>query len=839
MSSIDGSSTRHLLEAALERSVALQVLAVLVERRRPDRLQLAAGERRLQDRGCVDRTLGRTGPDEVMELVDEEDDVAPLHDLLHHLLEPLLELAAVLGAGDEGGQIQGVDLLVLQQLGHLVRGDARREPFDDGGLADARLADQHGVVLLAAREDLHHALDLGLAPDDGIELPVRGGLGEIAAELVEQLRALRLLSRGAAGALLAPAGAGQHADDLVADLLGVGVEVEQDARGDAFVLAHEPEQDVLGADVVVSERQRLAEGQLEDLLRARREGDLAGRDLVALADDARHLRAHFLDCDVERLEHARGETFLFAEEAEENVLGTDVVVLEGAGLVLREDDDLASPFCESLEHPCRPSFQPITGGKLTHPPSRRSAPMVSDGCVVPVSEIRRRRAERREEDHVPDRLASGQHHRQPVDPEPQPAGRRHAVGERLHVVRILLLAFDELGLAPKALPLLLGVVDLRERVPELHPADEILEALGQRLVVVGGARERRDLDRVVVHDRRLDQARLDVVAEGMVDQLRPVLVCVGVDLARVQLIAERRLVANPEAVLGERIREANPLPGRLQVELVTLEGRLRRPHHLERDRLDQPLHPLHRVAVVRVRLVPLEHRELVRVLVRDALVAEVLADLVDALEPADDQPLQIELGRDPEIEVLLEVVPVRDERLREGAAVARLQHRRLDLDEAVGVEVAPDRRDDAAAQEEVRARLLVHQQVEVALSVPQLDVGEAVEGVRQRRTVLREQLEVGDLQRRLAPARLRRMPLHADDVAEIDVDLLGDQLDPAAPVDEVEERDLPHLAPRHHAAGEAELLRLVLRARLERLGVRADRSDLVPVGKALRNIARV
>ena len=87
-----------------------------------------------------------------------------------------------------------------------------------------------------------------------------------------------------------------------------------------------------------------------------------------------------------------------------------------------------------------------------------------------------------------------------------------------------------------------------------------------------------------------------------------------------------------------------------------------------------------------------------------------------------------------------------------------------------------------------------------------------------------------DPQRRLAAARLGRMSLHADDVAEVDVDLLGDQLDPAAPVDEVEERDLPHLAPRHHAAGEAELLRLVLGARLERLGLGADRSDLVPVG---------
>src|SRR5204862_161741 len=86
----------NLLEAPLEGRVALEVLAVLVERRRADRLQLAAREGRLEDRGRVDRALGRARADEVVQLVDEQDDVAPLHDLLHDLLEALLELAAVL-----------------------------------------------------------------------------------------------------------------------------------------------------------------------------------------------------------------------------------------------------------------------------------------------------------------------------------------------------------------------------------------------------------------------------------------------------------------------------------------------------------------------------------------------------------------------------------------------------------------------------------------------------------------------------------------------------------------------------------------------------------------------
>src|SRR5215211_6565785 len=61
------------------------------------------------------------------------------------------------------------------------------------------------------------------------------------------------------GALAAPAGTGQHPDHLVADLVRVGVEVEQDARRDALVLAHQAEQDVLGADVVVAQRQRLSQ----------------------------------------------------------------------------------------------------------------------------------------------------------------------------------------------------------------------------------------------------------------------------------------------------------------------------------------------------------------------------------------------------------------------------------------------------------------------------------------------------------------------------------------------------------------------------------------------------
>ena len=156
--------------------------------------------------------------------------------------------------------------------------------------------------------------------------------------------------RARAGALAASAGTGEHPDDLVADLLGVGVEVEQDARGDALVLADQAEQDVLGADVVVAQAQRLAEGELEHLLGARRERDLPGGDLLTGADDPHDLRADALDGDVEGLEDAGREALLLAKQAEQDVLGADVVVLESPRLLLGEDDYLAGSLCESLEH---------------------------------------------------------------------------------------------------------------------------------------------------------------------------------------------------------------------------------------------------------------------------------------------------------------------------------------------------------------------------------------------------------------------------------------------------------------------------------------------------------
>ena len=139
------------LEAPLERGVLLDVLAVLVERRRADGAQLAAREHRLEQVARRHGAFCGARADDRVQLVDEEDDPALRGlDLVQHRLEALLELASVLRAGEERADVERPDALALQPFGHVAGDDALREPFDDRGLAHAGIADQDGVVLRSA-----------------------------------------------------------------------------------------------------------------------------------------------------------------------------------------------------------------------------------------------------------------------------------------------------------------------------------------------------------------------------------------------------------------------------------------------------------------------------------------------------------------------------------------------------------------------------------------------------------------------------------------------------------------------------------------------------------------
>src|SRR6266853_1707883 len=254
----------HLLEAALERRVLLDVLAVFVEGGRAHAVQLAPRKRRLEHVARVDRALGLARSHHRMQLVDKDDGAAlVLRKLLQHGFQALLEFAAVLGAGKERRHVERERALPLERFGHFLVDDALREALDDRGLSHAGLADEHRVVLGAALQDLDHAADLVVAPDHRVELARARPLGEIERVFLQRLAA-------AFGFLAADRlAAANRLDRLIDRLLAAAVFLQQ-AAGFALVVVERKQKELRG-DELVAALLRFLVGQVQQAVQLARD----------------------------------------------------------------------------------------------------------------------------------------------------------------------------------------------------------------------------------------------------------------------------------------------------------------------------------------------------------------------------------------------------------------------------------------------------------------------------------------------------------------------------------------------------------------------------------------
>ena len=204
--------------------------------------------------------------------------------LLQHGLEPLLELAAIFRAGDQRAHVERQQLLVLQALRHVAVDDAQRQAFDDRGLADAGLADQHRIVLGAARQHLDGAADFLVAADHRIELAVARRLRQVAGIFLQRVIGV-LGRRGIGGAALA-----QRLDGGV-EVLRRDAGLGQDLAGLAVLLQRQRQQQPLDGDEAVAGLLAGLLGGVEHARQRRVEIDLAG----AAAGDLRPLGERRLD----------------------------------------------------------------------------------------------------------------------------------------------------------------------------------------------------------------------------------------------------------------------------------------------------------------------------------------------------------------------------------------------------------------------------------------------------------------------------------------------------------------------------------------------------------------
>ena len=186
-----GLPHKHLLEAAFERGILFDVLAILIEGRRTDQAEFAAGEQWLNHVARVHCSFGRTSADDGVELVDEGDHVTlRVFDLFQHRLKALLKLTAVFSSGHHRGEVEGNNFAIPQRLGNVTLNNAQGQAFNNGRLTDAGFTDQHGVVLGAATQHLDDATNLFVTPDNGVQLAGPRQCSEVTAVFLEGLKGL-------------------------------------------------------------------------------------------------------------------------------------------------------------------------------------------------------------------------------------------------------------------------------------------------------------------------------------------------------------------------------------------------------------------------------------------------------------------------------------------------------------------------------------------------------------------------------------------------------------------------------------------------------------------------
>ena len=108
---------------------------------------------------------------------------------------------------------------------------------------------------------------------------------------------------------------------------------------------------MLGADIGMVERLRFLAREREDLLHARRVGNVADHlRLRAGADLLLDLHADGLEVEPHLLEDIDGDALAELDQPEQQVLGAHVVVVEAVGFFAGECQDLLRAWCEVVHH---------------------------------------------------------------------------------------------------------------------------------------------------------------------------------------------------------------------------------------------------------------------------------------------------------------------------------------------------------------------------------------------------------------------------------------------------------------------------------------------------------
>ena len=159
----------------------------------------------------------------------------------------------------------------------------------------------------------------------------------------------------------------QQRQHCCADRGLVRAQADENLHRDPVAVVRQAEENVPGSDVPMPETQRLAQRQLQHLLRSRRERDLTlGRPITG-RDDLEHPLTRSISRHPKRVQRPAGVAVGIGEQAEQLMLGPDMGMPELPGRLLRVANNLAGGLCEPFEHERQASHHSrgLTSGAAT------------------------------------------------------------------------------------------------------------------------------------------------------------------------------------------------------------------------------------------------------------------------------------------------------------------------------------------------------------------------------------------------------------------------------------------------------------------------------------------
>ena len=316
--------------------------------------------------------------------------------------------------------------------------------------------------------------------------------------------------------------------------------------------------------------------------------------------------------------------------------------------------------------------------------------------------------------------------------------------------------------------------------------------------------QRRHFHGIVGDEGGLDELAFAGFAEDFVDQLALTHTLIDLDAELLSHAANFFLVHFAQIIaslLLDGVENGQATIGGFETDGLAVDHRFGRAVHSGADAFEHALGEVHHPVVVLILHIEFHAGELGVVRAVHAFVAEVLADFVHAFETAHNQALEVELGGNAAIHLLVERVEVRHERARRSTAGDVLERGGFHFRVAGFVEDGTQGADSFGTLVERVLHLRIDDEVDVTTAVAQFGIlkrvvdhtvlffrrGEWLEALGQHG-------DFASVYRHLAGLRAEHEALHAHEVAEA-----------AARVEQFEERSLAHDAASHHAAGDAHL----------------------------------